>query len=513
MTRSAAAFLLTSLLFAPAAGAADFAPGSPRASLSSYLELCRAGRHDDAARFLATGDGQAARAPELARRLEAVLDRHVRFDLEQVSPEAGGRADDGMAPDVEEIGRIVTTAGREEPVRLRRSVADGVWQFSPSTVERIDAWYDTLDDRWVREHLPKVLLRPGPRELLYWQWLALPLLVLISWVLAQPLTRMTMAVLARISARTATDHDDKLLPRLRGPIGLGWTLAVAALLLPYLALYAPAHAFVQTVLRHAALLGLFWALWRSVDVLGRVIEVAPWVQESVTARALLALAMRAGKIVVLALGVVSLLSALGYPVAGLLAGLGVGGLALALAFQKTGEHLFGSIALAVDQPFRVGDFVKVEDFVGTVETIGLRSTRIRTLDRTLIAIPNGRLADMRIESFTARDRMRLACTVRLVYGTTAAQMRQVLQGLEGVLRAHPKIWPEAVVVRFKELADFSLDIEVMAWFATPDWPEFQLIRQEVLLQFMDVVERAGTSFAFPTRTVHVAGDKRAAAAP
>jgi MscS family membrane protein len=211
-----------------------------------------------------------------------------------------------------------------------------------------------------------------------------------------------------------------------------------------------------------------------------------------------------------ALGAVSVLASLGYPVAGLLAGLGVGGLALALAFQKTGEHLFGSIALAVDQPFRVGDFVKVEDFVGTVETIGLRSTRFRTLDRTLIAIPNGLLADMRLESFTARDRMRLACTVGLVYGTTAAQMRQVLEGLESVLRAHPKIWSEAVVVRFKELAAYSLDIEVMAWFETPEWSEFQLIRQEVLLQFMDVVERAGTSFAFPTRTVHVVGDKTAA---
>jgi MscS family membrane protein len=157
----------------------------------------------------------------------------------------------------------------------------------------------------------------------------------------------------------------------------------------------------------------------------------------------------------------------------------------------------------VDQPFREGDFVRVEDFVGTVEAIGLRSTRIRTLDRTLIALPNGRLADMRIESFSARDRLRLACTVGLVYGTTMAQMREVLAGLEGVLRAHPKIWPEAVVVRFKELGDYALNIEVMAWFLTADWGEFQLIRQELLLGFMEVVERARTSFAFPTRTIHM----------
>jgi MscS family membrane protein len=213
------------------------------------------------------------------------------------------------------------------------------------------------------------------------------------------------------------------------------------------------------------------------------------------------------------MGLVAGLSQLGYPVASLLAGLGLGGLALALAAQKTVEHLFGSLSLAVDQPFRVGDFVRVEDFVGTVEDIGLRSTRFRTLDRTVVSIPNGRVADMRLESLTARDRMRLVCTVGVVYGTSSTQLREVLAGLESVLRSHPRIWPDTVVVRFKELAASSLDIEVMAWFETPDWSEFQLIRQDVLLQFLEVVERAGTSFAFPTRTIHLDAQAQEAAAP
>ena len=138
---------------------------------------------------------------------------------------------------------------------------------------------------------------------------------------------------------------------------------------------------------------------------------------------------------------------------------------------------------------------------------GFRSTRIRTLDRTLISLPNGKLADMRLESFSARDRLRLACTIGLVYGTRADEMRRVLAGLEGVLRAHPKIWPDAVVVRFKEFGASSLDIEVMAWFLTSDWGEFQAIRQEVLLAFMDVVERSGSAFAFPTQTVYLVKDQ------
>lgn len=147
--------------------------------------------------------------------------------------------------------------------------------------------------------------------------------------------------------------------------------------------------------------------------------------------------------------------------------------------------------------------MKVDDFVATVETIGLRSTRFRTLDRTLVSLPNGRLADMRLESFSERDRMRLSTVVGLVYETSAERMRAVLAGLERVLRAHPMIWPDAVVVRFSELAASSFSLEVMAWFNTREWSEFQAIRQELLLQFMDFVEQAGTAFAFPTRTLHV----------
>ncbi|MGH7617378.1 MAG: mechanosensitive ion channel family protein, partial [Gemmatimonadaceae bacterium] len=172
--------------------------------------------------------------------------------------------------------------------------------------------------------------------------------------------------------------------------------------------------------------------------------------------------------------------------------------------QKTVENLFGAFSIGVDQPFREGDFVKVDDFVGTVEGIGLRSTRFRTLDRTIITLPNGRLADMRLESFTARDRLRFAAVIGLVYDTSATQMRAVLEGFERVLREHPTIWPDAIVVRFSELAASSLNIEVMAWFRTSDWGEFQRIRQDILLRFMDVVEEAGTSFAFPTTTVHLA---------
>lgn len=489
------------------------APDSPRASITAYLELCRAGRFAEASRYLSLS-GLDTGGTELTRRLKAVLDRHLWVDLDSLSPLAEGQAGDGLPPRTDEIGVVPSAGGRPEPVRIVRvEDAEGArWAFSQGTVGRIDAWYAALDDRWMREHLPELLLRPGPRGLLTWQWLALPLLVAVAWGFGRLFASATLGLLSRAFARTRTSWDDALLTRLGGPLVFGWTLGFASLLLPWLGLNPPAQAFLYATSNAGAIVAFFWALWRSVDIAGMALADSQWGRQSAAARSALSIGVRVGKVGVLGMGLVAALSQLGYPVASLLAGLGLGGLALALAAQKTVEHLFGSISLAVDQPFRVGDFVKIEDFVANVEAIGLRSTRFRTLDRTLITIPNGRLADMRLESFTARDRMRLACTIGLVYGTRAAQMRQVLEGLERVLREHPRIWPDAVVVRFKELAASSLDIEVMAWFETPDWPEFQLIRQEVLLQFMEVVERAGTSFAFPTRTVHVVGESTPAGA-
>jgi MscS family membrane protein len=482
------------------------APDSPRASLAAYFSLCRSGRYDEAARYLGVDASETARGPELARKLKAVLDRRLWVDLDSVSPVSAGQPGDGLPPRVDQIGALPGPEGREQPVRLVRVEDDNGarWVFSRGTVSRVDAWYGALEGRWVREHLPEVLLRPGPGEVLLWQWIALPFVGLLAWAIGRVLAAIILAVLSHVSARTDTTWDDALVARLRGPVASACALAAAYGLLPWLELTPPAHGLLREVLDAAVVVTVFWAMWRAVDVAGQALAQSPWGRESASARSLLSIGVRAGKVAVAALGVVAGLAQLGYPVASLVAGLGLGGLAFALAAQKTVEHLFGSVSLAVDQPFRVGDFVKVEDFVGTVEEIGLRSTRIRTLDRTLVSIPNGRLADMRLESFTARDRMRLACTIGVEYGTRLAQMREVLEGLERVLREHPKIWPDAVVVRFKEFAASSLDIEVMAWFQTSQWSEFQLIRQEVLLQFMAVVEGAGASFAFPTRTVHVA---------
>ncbi len=475
-------------------------PDSPRASIARYLDLSREGQYGQAAAYLAVSESQRPRAAELARSLKAVLDRHLWLDLERVSPRSAGNEDDGLPAGMDELGRLPS----QEPIRIVRldDATEPRWVFSAVTVNRIDSWYGALSDRWIRENAPEFLLLPGPKDVLWWQWVGLLILGVIAMLGGRLLVLPTVFILRRIFSKTRTEWDDTLLERTTPPLTVLLGVGVAWLLVPTLDLYDPGRLFIAALLRAIALVAMFWALWRLVDVAQSALTGASWSQGT-SAKSLVSLTCGLAKVMVAALGLLAALAELGYPVSGVLAGLGIGGLALALAAQKTGENLFGSLSLALDRPFDVGEFVKVEDFVGHVENVGLRSTRFRTLDRTLITIPNGRVADMRIENYTARDRMRLACIIGLVYSTRPSQARQGLQDIESLLRAHPKIWPDAVVVRFQELAASSLNIEVMAWFQTSDWGEFQAIRQEILLQIMDVVERAGTSFAFPTQTLHL----------
>jgi MscS family membrane protein len=472
----------------------------------SFLDFARRGQYAAAAQYLDLPDSLRARGAEIARQFHAVLERRIWVEPEMLSAASLGDTTASLPRGVQRLGQIEGREGRMEAVMLVR-VTRGVeqrWVFSRNTVLRVPGWYDALEDRWALEHLPPMLLRAGPLGLNWWQWLALPFYLGVCWLVGTLGSRASHAVLTRATSRARSEWVDAILPRVGGPLTLVLALAAAAALLPLLALDLRGGALAGRTLRAGSVLVFFWSLWRLVDVLRQVSGSARWAPEGPAAQAGLVLVARTAKVMVVAMAGVAVLSAFGFPVASLITGLGIGGLVLALAAQKTVENLFGAFSIGVDQPLRVGDYVKVDEFAGTVEAIGLRSTRIRTLDRTLVTMPNGKLADSRIESYTARDRMRLHCTIRLVYGTTATQLRAVLEGLEGVLHAHPLIWTENVIVRLHELALSSLNVEVQAWFLTSDWNEFRLIRQEVLLQFMEVVERSGTRFALPAQEVYVA---------
>ena len=342
-------------------------------------------------------------------------------------------------------------------------------------------------------------------------WTITAFAVLLAYLAGRVIVRVARPMLAQIAGRTTNEWDDRLVHLMASPLSLVLALQALRLASPWLPLDVRALSTVGDAIAIVTTLAVLWTAFRGIDLARSVLERRAWAIDRPSSRSLLSIGARFAKVTVIAVAGIVALAQLGVSVASLVAGLGIGGLAVALAAQKTLENLFGTLSIGIDQPMREGDFVKLYDFVGTVEQIGLRSTRIRTLDRTVITVPNGELANQRIESFAVRDRMRLATTIGLVYGTTSQQMRDILAALEAILRSHPKIWPDSMTVRFKELAASSLDVEIMAWFQTADGAEFQAIRQDILLDFMAAIERHGSSIAFPTRTVHVSG--AAAAAP
>jgi MscS family membrane protein len=195
-----------------------------------------------------------------------------------------------------------------------------------------------------------------------------------------------------------------------------------------------------------------------------------------------------------------------------LAGLGVGGIAVALAAQKTLENVIAGASLIFDQAVRVGDSLRVGAIEGTVEHIGLRSTRIRTLDRTVVSVPNGQIANMTLETLSARDKFWFHPVVTLRYETTPDQLRVVLDGIRTMLETHPAVDPKSIRVRFVRLGAFSLDVEGVAYLHARDWDHFLELQEQLLFGITDIVEQAGTGIAFPSQTMYVADPQGALAA-
>ncbi len=477
-------------------------PASPRAAVEGFFAAMRANDLPRAATALDLDGIDTSRADDLARRLFAVLDSRLWMDLERLSPLAIGDTADGLPVDRETLG-VVAIAGRERTLRLARVRRDDAtrWVFSAGTMADVDALYEGLPDAWVREHLPPALLESGPFDVQWWQWIALltliPLAAMIGFLLAGP----TQALLRRLVSKTDTELDDILVGSLRGPIVLLIGVAASRLMLRWIALPSPAERFVVDLQRATAVVAFFWILLRVISVLQQALPVSAWGTTHPALRSLIPLGARVARLLVVVLGALSVVASFGYPIATLLAGLGIGGIAVALGAQKSLEHFFGSVSIGIDQPFRVGDWVIVDGVEGEVEAIGLRSTRVRTLERTVVSFPNGRLADSRAENFGPRDRIRFRTVFGLEYRTSAAQMTQIRDQVEALLKSHPTTWPGRIVVRFLQFGVSTLDVEAFCWVDTPDVDEFRRIREEHLLGIMRVVEGAGASFAFPTQTL------------
>jgi MscS family membrane protein len=337
-----------------------------------------------------------------------------------------------------------------------------------------------------------------------WQWLALllaiPLAAAVGW-LVLTLLDYPLRWWARRSQRDVSRWQS-----VSGPMWLLVGTITHRVFAGYLGMpLLQRHYYVQLT-AVALIIGASWIFWRAIR----------WSLRSVRTRALshghggtgslMLLGERILKAVVFVTAVFAVLTTLGFNMTTALAGLGIGGLAIGFGAQQTIANLFGGVSVLGDEVMRVGDTCRFGDRTGTVEDIGLRSTRIRTDERTLLAIPNGTVATINVENLSRRDKILFKTNLGFRPETKADHLRYVLSEIRRLLYSHPKIETKTVRVRLTDIATGSLNVEVFSYVLTVDFNEFAAVREDLLLRMMDLVDDAGTSVAMPSQTLYISRD-------
>ena len=494
---------------APAASAPppldELGRGTPQGTLRGFLDAAalrndrRAASYLDLRRIPAAD--VATRGPELAHQLRVVLDNTL-YDLGTISDDPEGRQEAGLPKNRELVGRVETDKGTFSILLERVPRDDGVtiWQFSNVTVSRIPDLYRSLSYGIVGERLPPFLVETRVLRLALWQWIGLAVLLGVSCLIACLVVRPGLPLSRRVAIRAGFDVTDptfgKALSPLRGLVGLAVFKAGES----SLALPVAVHPIVVGIQKFLLVIIMTWLALRLIEILSQIVRRRLLRRQEPPSQPVIDFIQRGLKIMVTVLAVLMLLEAVGVQVSALIAAIGVGGIGIALAAQRTVENLFGGLAVVGDRPVQEGDFCKVGDQQGTVERIGLWSTRLRTPERSVITIPNARFLNLQVENLQQRDRILFNTTLRLRYETSPDQLRWVLVRIRALLDAHPRLDPDSSRVRFSGFGASSLDIELFVYVRTRDANDFLAVREDLCLRIMDIVTAAGTAFAMPAQT-------------
>jgi MscS family membrane protein len=478
---------------------------SPQSSVYSFLEACRSQNYARAWRYL---DLRALPKEErlkdgapLAQRLAQVLDRDTQFDVASLSRNPEGDRNDGLPPERERVDSF-TIGGKTFDLQLERvTLRSGVevWLFSSDSVALIPQLAQVSSDSPIEKVLPQPLVNWKLMDTPLWRWLALILLAIALASLSKLLSRLALRLAEPLLHRIAPQMTRPAIEVTEGPLRL--LLAVAAFRAGMVGIAPSAlpRLYIERALSFLFLWGVAWLAMGAVDLAIIRLRALLETRRQAFSYSALPLARRVLKIAIVLLAAAAALSEWGYNSTTIVAGLGVGGVAIALAAQKTIENLFGGVAVVSDRPVFVGDFCKFGAQSGTVEDIGLRSTRLRTPDRTLITVPNAQFSSMTLENFSKRDKMLFHITLNLRRDTSPDQVRRLLDSITKILKTHSKVEEGRLPVRFIGVGTYSLDVEVFAYVMTLDGDEFLAIQQDLLLAILDAVEAAGTALAFPTQ--------------
>jgi MscS family membrane protein len=484
---------------------------TPRGTVRGFLTAARSGNDTAAAKYLNVRlpDDEAAK---LAHKLFVVLDTRLSAQLTQLSTDPEGLRADPLKPDLELVGTVTSRAGDVAITleRVKQGQFGEIWLFSRRTLDEVPGIYEEISLGSLDTRAPRFLTRIRVAGVRLLDWLTvllgLPLLYLLTVLLNRLLSPLVDVLWRRLRRRQGRPPPDILPAPIRLlflAIAIRW-LAGSGVQLPLLA--RQFWLIAAMVLNVAA---VAWLLIRLNAWAERIVRRRVRGLNVAAAVSLIRLGRRTLDLLVLFAASLVILRNLGVNLTPALAGLGVGGIAVALAAQKTLENVIAGASLIFDRAVNEGDFLKVGDTVGEVEHVGLRSTRIRTLDRTVLSVPNSQIANMSLETLSARDTFWFHPVVGLRYETTPEQLRDVIEGIRRLLADHPLVEQTSIRVRFIRLGSFSLDVDVFAYLRARDWNHFLEIQEQLLFSVMNIVREAGTGVAFPSQTLYMRGTQSA----
>ena len=481
---------------------------TPRGTITGFNLAVYRNDFVSAARYMQVSATQRPNTEALARDLTELMDRYFIHPVTTVSNSPEGSINDGLPLDRERVGPL--TIGEKNIdivlVRTHDPQAGPIWLISSETLAQIPALRKSIGETWVERFMPKALVSYTLFENSLALWIVwagligIPLFLL--WLLSGIfifLVRMTI----RDPARRRL--VDPWWVALRWPLILLLTPIVQLASIPFLGFsfrFRIVNAQFATVWLVAA---LAWLLWQLLTLTFRHARIMVQRRGFVGTTSLMLLGERVLKVLIALVAIFAILKVAGIDTTTALAGVGIGGVAVALGAQKSVENLLGGIFLLTDKALAVGDTCFISNRLGIVEDITLRSVRLRTQEQTLLSIPAGVLSQANIENFATRDKMLVQTTLRLRYGTTAEQLKAVLDGIRALLAQHPKLEIETSRIRLIDFGVYAIELELFAYVLTSDGLTFLSVREDLLLQIAAIVESSGSGFAQPTQFIYLDG--------
>jgi MscS family membrane protein len=482
--------------------------GTPSGTVLGFLQTAQSGNYTIAAQYLQMSAARRqSEGEQMARKLKVVMDRAFAGNLKNISSQPEGTPQEGVPFDRQRLGMMSSgdAEAELELVRVSDPAAGKIWLIASDTLAKVPELYDQVQARRVENRLPSALVKHQFAGMPLWQWLgllvAIPIAAVAGW-----LVLAILQVPLRWWARRRGQHDVASWRSVPGSVWLVAGTIFHRACAAYLGMPLLQRHYYFIVVSIAFIIGASWTFWRAIQwSLRRVRNRALSHGHSGTG-SLMLLGERLIKAAVFVMTVLAVFSALGFNMTTALAGLGIGGLAIGFGAQKTIENLFGGVSVLGDEVIRVGDVCRFGDRTGMVEDIGLRSTRVRTDERTLLAIPNGTVATINVENLSRRDKILFNTKLGLRLETTADHLRFVLAEIRRLLYSHAKVETKTVRVRLIDIASGSHTVEVFCYILTQDFNEFAAVREDLLLRMVDLVEDSGTDLARPSQTLYVSRD-------